>query len=193
MIQNVLDIEEGLRSYTCWDKSVAIFGDFRAAFPSISRCIMRSMLRSACVPVQAQRIVDAFYQDTCCDIAIAGGRFPGFPVEAGIRQGCPLSPMIFVLTTNELIAELAATEALLVRGYADDTATIFRCWPSQHAGLRQTFSSFSRASSMGINWDKSVAVPLGEAARVAVLESENALPLPSGSAWRSRQNTWGSI
>jgi hypothetical protein len=176
MVQNVLDVDEGLRTFACWDTSVAVFWDFRAAFPSISRRFMRRMLRCAGLPIHAQRIIDAFYLNTCCEISIGGGRFPGFPMEAGIRQGCPLSPMIFVLTTNALIAELAKQPDFVIRGYADDTATLVRNWPRQQAYLRETFSSFSQASSMEINWDKSVAVPLGTCARAAIASTEARLP-----------------
>jgi hypothetical protein len=94
--------------------------------------------------------------------------------------------MIFVLTTNALIAELAGQPDLLIRGYADDTATIVRSWPLQQAHLRNTFSSFSRVSSMDINWDKSVAVPLGEGDRTAIQTTEALLP----AALQLRVDTW---
>ena len=45
------------------------------------------------LPPTELRFIQALYYNSFCDISIAGATYPGFNLEAGVRQGCPLCPL----------------------------------------------------------------------------------------------------
>ena len=77
------------------------------------------------MPSKWLRYVEAFYKDNECVISVSGGLFPGFSFTAGIRQGCPLSPVLFAVVLDVFIRRILRKlpEATLW-AYADDIAVV---------------------------------------------------------------------
>ncbi len=86
-----------------WDalakrRSAAIFFDFKAAFPSVSRELMLRTLQKLRLPGWAMLAGRHLYSRTSCLRTGAGANGEPFQQGAGIRHGCPLSPLAFVAT-----------------------------------------------------------------------------------------------
>ena len=42
-------------------------------------------------------IVKAMYDKSTANIILSGEKLKGFPLRSGTRQGCPLSPLLFII------------------------------------------------------------------------------------------------
>ena len=62
-----------------------------------------------------------------CHIRHGDSQADGFRLEAGVRQGCPLSPLLYA-TVAELLLDRIESECpqTLARAYADDTALVLQ-------------------------------------------------------------------
>ena len=96
MLANVVDLEEHamLAAARC-DHAMIVLVDFKAAFPSVSHAYLKTCLRGIGVPPDALWVIDALYDRGRCSISSGETLWPGFHLRSGIRQGCPLCPLIF--------------------------------------------------------------------------------------------------
>ena len=74
------------------------------------------------------------YNDTSSAVKVNGYITPSFSIERGVRQGCPLSSMLYVLCAEVLAIEIRTNEKIVgykynngkdehkITQYADDNA-----------------------------------------------------------------------
>lgn len=115
---------------------------------------------------------------TCEAPSQASARNNGFladPLEVhnGIRQGCPLASMLFVLALDLLFRRVEADSGCLgiwipheshgfavpISGYADDTA-LYLNGPQEEEAFLSILVDFEAASGLVLNRDKCVAMSL---------------------------------
>ena len=84
-----------------WNSTVYMnFIDFLKAFDSLDRKSMFKLLAHYGVPEKIVRMIQCIYKDFKCKVIHKGKLSPTFPVETGVRQGCLLSPLIFILAVD---------------------------------------------------------------------------------------------
>ena len=101
MLANILDVDFELRVASLrHPRAVAVFYDFKAAFPSVNQDFMWHTLAALGVPAPFLNAFRAFYFRNVQRIRLRGCSSRPFAVTAGIRQGCPLSPLLFAVVID---------------------------------------------------------------------------------------------
>jgi hypothetical protein len=107
------------------------FVDFKKAFDSLDWETMWKVMEAQGMPLKIIAIIKELYNNATVSVRLnsEGGMAPSFKQKVGIRQGCSLSPAIFVLILDyALKAYMEACEELGIDadaawlGYADDLA-----------------------------------------------------------------------
>ena len=75
--------------------TAACFIDFRAAFDSVDRESLWKVMLADGIPPKFIRLLKAFYSSTKARVRAYGAESSTFPLSSGVRQGCPLSPVLF--------------------------------------------------------------------------------------------------
>ena len=162
MLLNILEVDFEMHAASLeQEKAVAIFFDFAAAFPSIAHRFLIETLRAEGLPPHILQYSELIYSNNTCCLSVGGGTFHGFQVNAGIRQGCPLSPLLFALAVDGLLRRLArALPSATFRAYADDLAMVAKDLDSAIAVVAPIFAKFAAISGLRLNYPKTVVVPL---------------------------------
>ena len=115
------------------------FIDFKSAFDAIWRkALLWKMMRSIGINKKIVSVVEKMHDKTSCDVVADGLLTEWFSVSVGIRQGCLLSPTLFVsnflplLFLDFVMDEIKCLQDLLTLDedlnfntrYANDTALI---------------------------------------------------------------------
>nr|KAG5703936.1 hypothetical protein BaRGS_020533 [Batillaria attramentaria] len=84
-----------------WNSPLYInFIDYEKAFDSVDREALWKLLRHYGVPGKIISLIQCTYKDMSCRIAHAGQLSESFEVKTGVRQGCLLSPFLFLLVID---------------------------------------------------------------------------------------------
>ena len=78
------------------------FVDFKKAFDSLDWSVMWQVMEAQGMPNKIVNIIKELYNNATIAVRLnmEGGIAKAFPQKVGIRQGCALSPAIFVLVLN---------------------------------------------------------------------------------------------
>ena len=109
-----------------------VWFDLRNAFGSIPHELLWFSLRSIGVPDEVASILMDIYEGSSFKVQTAGGLTEEIPQEWGVKQGCPISPLVFNLAIEGLICGIesssswgySSSNGLEVKSlaYADDLA-----------------------------------------------------------------------
>jgi len=162
IISNLIDLDtESMTISLTTDRGAVVLFDFKAAFPSISQEYIHKVLERLGMPEPCRQLIQSLYNDNKCVIRCHGSMLPGFRLTAGVRQGCPLSPLLFAAAADILLRSLAdSCPTATIRAFADDTATASADFWKDAPKMQQIFEQFEQISGLGLHYGKSVIIPL---------------------------------
>ena len=150
---------------------VAVFLDFEKAFDSIEWNFIHKCLEMFNFGLDLRQWIKVFYKNISSCVLNNGYASKHFYLERGVRQGCPLSGILFVIAI-ELLAHsirrskeikgitIGENKEVKLSQYADDT-TLFLSDAQSVSNLFDLLSLFEKCSGLKINQTKSEMLWLG--------------------------------
>ncbi|KAK2169275.1 hypothetical protein NP493_1197g00070 [Ridgeia piscesae] len=93
-----------------WDSSLYInFVDYEKAFDSLDRDTLWNLLHQYGIPDKRISLIKNSYEDMACMVVHAGQLTDFFMVKTGVRQGCLLSPLLFLLAIDWIMKNTTTT------------------------------------------------------------------------------------
>ena len=131
--------------------------------------------------------IELMYSRATVLLKVGGGLSRPVPVQRGIRQGCPLSGMLYALAIEPLLHKLrqsltglhmadSTNNTFSVSAYADDITVVIKC-QNDIRFLEQKLKQYEQASSARVNWAKCEGLILGE------WSNKEKPILPAGLQW----------
>ena len=163
MLRNVLDVDLAAQKVSVRSRSGAIvLFDFRAAFPSLSHDMIWDVLEVAGVDPQFIHVVKLFYSGNNHILKLRGLFFDGVCVKSGVRQGCPLSGILFAMCVDVLITKISGVlkRDEIAAAFADDLALVIEDFWIAAPALQMIFKEFQEISALALNIEKTVMIPL---------------------------------
>ncbi len=149
---------------------VLLLLDFEKAFDRIEWSFLFEALAKLGFYPRWIRWVSLFYTSALSTIKLNGIEGAAFPLARSVRQGCPLSPYLFILATDVLGHMLDdprfGVEGLTLLGgrkirdqtFADDTALYFQGTRENMERTQKVLDIFCKAFGAKVNWKKTAAI-----------------------------------
>jgi len=167
-IRLVLDLLEYNQEIV--DDGVILFLDFYKAFDMLEHSFIFKCLKMYGFGEVFCNIIQLFYTNTNSSVALPTGTSPRFDIKRGVKQGCPISPSLFILATEmlALLIKNSSIEKLNVFGQeiilsqlADDT-TLFLKGLDQVPKVIEIVNYFSKFSGLKLNIAKCEIITIHE-------------------------------
>lgn len=168
-IRTMLDILE-ITKYKI-DPGLLIMIDFEKAFDTISWEFLYQTLEYFNFGPNFTRYIRLLYNAAECSVTNNGFHTGFFKISRGVRQGCPISALLFVLCVEVLAIKIRENgsingiklkdKELKITQYADDTC-IYVSGTNSLEHVLQVFEDFYRYAGLRLNIEKTKAIWLGK-------------------------------
>ena len=178
----IREVLEGIEDGT---KAALISLDQSKAFDRVDHQFLATVLETAGFKPEFRRWISMMYHNPQAVVQVNGRRSRVFAVERSVRQGCPLSPLLYVLALEPLLRRLrdrttnpalrgvpfAGPLTARVSAFADDI-TVFVSRRLDIKAVKKAVSEYERIAGAKVNFDKS------EGLRLGAWRGSNTLPGP---------------
>jgi exonuclease III len=153
------------------EAGLLLSADFEKAFDCLEWGFVEYCLNKLNFGPSLIKWVNVFYKDITTQVSNNGWSSDIFRPTRGSRQGCPLSPYIFLICAELLACMLRQkvsihginidNRSFLVSQYADDTIITIKYSEHILREIIEIFKIFAKVSGLKVNYDKSQIMPLG--------------------------------
>ena len=173
ILDNIVLTQETLHwAKTSRQPTVFLKLDFSKAYDKVSWRFIFHAMHMLGIDAKFIQWMKLLFGNASAAVNINGSPKSSFKVERGVKQGCPLAPYFFLIVGESLtyIIKKAVEEKKLkcvvlpgskkqqcISQYADDSCFMIRGEKRDIDELVRLLKTFSEASGMEINWDKSCA------------------------------------
>ena len=144
--------------------------DFKGAFDNIAHSYLFAILASYGFSTCFQERLQRMYDNATSSVQVNGHISSPLPIKCSVRQGCPLSMLLFTICLDPLLRMLddklngtttrARKKITAVIAYADDVTIILRA-PDEIPIVQEALRCYEAASGAKLNIQKSKALALG--------------------------------
>ena len=140
-----------------WDHCVVKI-DFAKAFDRVDRPYMFQLLRKMQLPESLIQLIEEIYYKTKSVIGVNGYFTKEVCIHRGVRQGCPLSALLYIIALEPLLIKLSfdkrlsRTSSRCSVAYADDVTVLVKSKELKH--LFAIIDWFCRGTQFKVNKDK---------------------------------------
>ena len=149
-----------------------LFLDFEKAFDTVEWAFIHKTLQHFNVGPSLVKCINTFYNNSESCVLNNGWSSNFFKLERGVRQGCPLSPYLFILCI-EILAEKIRTrqnrkginvfgQEIKISQYADDTSLILDGSNEAFTSSLQVLDDFRKISGLKLNDKKTEVLWIGD-------------------------------
>ena len=152
-------------------QAILLFFDNEKAYDRISHSFLIKTLRHFDFGENFIDWIKIIYKDSSSSVKVNGFSTKYFPIERGLRQGCPLSSLLYVLCAEVLCLEIRSNRKIVgvkydnkehkELSYADDLSIVITEIDSID-DIFETLRKFGKATNSKINVDKTEALWLGK-------------------------------
>ena len=177
ILESVVTAHEVLHSvHASKEKGLVLKLDYEKAFDKVDLAFLEELLRIRGFGPHLISMIMKIVHDGSVGVRINQTDGPFFKTGKGLRQGDPLSPLLFNLVVDVVTKMLAKAARLgLIQGlcpdalpggviclqYADDTILFIQNDLAKANNLKIVLSCFEQVSGMKINYTKSELIPIG--------------------------------
>ena len=142
--------------------------DFSGAFDCVNHDFLFQTLLRRGMDAHMVNVLRVMYSRASSRLRVNGLLTAAFLVQRSVRQGCPLSALLFAVVLAPLLFRLdrllegvpLALSCLRVSAYADDAFAVLR-HQREAAVVRGVLDDFGAGSGLAVNPQKSAALPVG--------------------------------
>ena len=176
LVRRITDLGEASQ-----DNYIVIFLDWEKAFDKLYHDRMGEALTRFGIPAKIVRFIRKFYESASFQAKMNSHTSNVLPQETGIRQGCPLSPFLFILVLDVIMTDAKFERINIIRTqrpvqinfdevlFADDTALISASTRGAHA-LLHAIETHAEYHGLRLNKQKCAAFAMNRNNRLRFLD-----------------------
>ncbi|KAL3688085.1 hypothetical protein R1sor_014394 [Riccia sorocarpa] len=156
-------------------KALFVKLDFEKAYDRVGHQYLWQTMEAMNISPKFIALTKGLIEGTTSKLHVAGTFSREIPLERGVRQGCPLAPLLFSIATQPLMLilrmkeregklhglQITGQKTLLHNLFADDSGVTIRAEQEDFQELQEAIRCYECISGAKLNLKKSTVIPLG--------------------------------